>query len=154
PAYRSLRQRLRVNAAGIFTPIVAAVRVSIEHTRAGAIQLRASAPIRGVSEQAYPSGIKYGRMYPDRALTHYRSVGLQVATFALCQKGKSNYFRLSGNAGDGSERYVPDYFVTLTGACFERSAITDRDPAAAITKNAALLQLLGEQRHRCAPDPE
>jgi len=71
-----------------------------------------------------------------------------------CRKEKSNCFRLLGNGGDCSERYVPDYLVTFTGACLERSAINDRDPAAAITKNAALLQLLGEQRDRHTPDTE
>src|SRR5262249_806657 len=72
----------------------------------------------------------------------------------LSAKEKSNHFRLPRNVGDYSERYIPDYLITSTGAGFERSAIKDRDPAAAVTKNAALLQFLGEQRHRRAPEPE
>src|SRR5262249_6806816 len=71
----------------------------------------------------------------------------------LSAKEKSNQFRLPWNVGDCSEGF-PDYLITSTGAGFERSAIKDRDPAAAVTKNAALLQLLGEQRHRRAPEPE
>lgn len=44
--------------------------------------------------------------------------------------------------------------VALASARFERGAIEDRNPAPAVAKNAALLELLSEQGYGCAAHTE
>ena len=65
--------------------------------------------------------------------------------------GSATAANLEGYADPLRQVIVFDRIVALAGAGFERRTIEDRDAAAAIADDTALLQLLGEQGHGRTP---